>query len=51
MQIIKDIKDIKFKLELVVGNKRGYIGIHRGVQGGWNSRPSTSIGIGGSIRF
>ena len=34
-----------------VSNQRGYIGIHGGVQGGWNSRPSTTIGIGAGIRF
>ena len=34
-----------------VSNQRGYIGIHGGVQGGWNSRPSTSIGIGAGYRF
>ncbi len=34
-----------------IGNQRGYIGIQGGVQGGWNTRPSTSIGIGGGFRF
>jgi hypothetical protein len=34
-----------------ISNQRGYIGVHGGIQGGWNSRPSPSIGINGSIRF
>jgi hypothetical protein len=34
-----------------IGNQRGYIGVHGGIQGGWNSRPSPSIGISGGIRF
>lgn len=34
-----------------ISNQRGYIGVNGGIQGGWNSRPSQSIGISGGIRF
>lgn len=34
-----------------IGNNRGYVGVFGNASGGWNSRPSTSIGIGGGIRF
>ena len=32
-------------------NNRGSIGINGSVQGGWNGRPNTSIGVQGTFRF